>query len=111
MVMADDLARDWKKLSLTEAEDEVIEFDHDQGDDVNAQVSLRLIGKLNTKNSFNPEALKQTTRNIWRPSQGLVITDLELDLFAFQFFSTGDRDCVLEEGPWAFDGYLLLLKC
>ncbi|KAJ8431934.1 hypothetical protein Cgig2_017420 [Carnegiea gigantea] len=49
-------------------------------------------------------------KNIWRPSQGLVVTDLDQNLFAFQFFSIGDKEYVLEEGPWAFDGHIRLLK-
>ena len=75
--MANDLESDWKKLNLAEANDEVINFDPDQEDDVQAQVSLCLIGKLNTKNPFNIEAMKQTMHNVWRLSQGLVITELE----------------------------------
>lgn len=96
--MANDPALEWNRLSLTEAEDEVIDFDPGQDEDVKAQVSLCLLGKLNTKYPFNPKALKQTMRNVWRPSQGLVITDLDQNLFAFQFFSLGDRDFVLEGG-------------
>ncbi|KAJ8433134.1 hypothetical protein Cgig2_004872 [Carnegiea gigantea] len=78
--------------------------------EVEDEVSLCLIGKLNTQSSFNPEALKQTMQNIWRPSQGLVITNLDVHLFAFQFFPIGDKDFVLGGGPWAFEGHILLLK-
>ena len=48
--------------------------------------------------------------NIWTPSHGLVITNLDHNPFAFQFFSIGDLDYVLEESPWAFDSDVLLLK-
>ncbi|KAJ8448926.1 hypothetical protein Cgig2_030782 [Carnegiea gigantea] len=94
--MADDLAEKWKRLNHTEVEDDVNEYQPDQGDEVQAQVSLCLVGKLYTSNSFNPEALKQTIRNIWRPSHGLVITDLDHNLFAFQFFSASDRDYICD---------------
>ncbi|KAJ8427990.1 LOW QUALITY PROTEIN: hypothetical protein Cgig2_028000 [Carnegiea gigantea] len=108
--MAGELVDDWKRLSLTEAEDEIIEFEPEQGEEVHAQPSLCLIEKLHTSNVFNPEALKQTMPNVWKPSHGLVIMDLDHNLFAFQFFSLGDMDYMLEEGPWAFDGHVLLLK-
>ena len=49
-------------------------------------------------------------KNIWRPSQGLVIIDLDHNLFAFQLLSPGDKDFMLKKGHWAFDGQLLLLK-
>lgn len=108
--MEAELLDDWKRLSLTEAEDEVIKFVSDDTENVQAQVSLCLVGKLHTTSVFNLEALKQTMKNIWRPSHGLVMTDLDQNLFALQFFSIGDKEYVLEEGPWAFDGHILLLK-
>ena len=40
----------------------------------------------------------------------MVIRDLDSNLFAFQFFTEADRDYVLNEGRWAFDGCILLLK-
>ncbi|KAJ8422351.1 hypothetical protein Cgig2_014892 [Carnegiea gigantea] len=36
--------------------------------------------------------------------------DVDKNLFAFQFFSAVDKDFVLNEGPWAFDGNILLLR-
>ncbi|KAJ8442161.1 hypothetical protein Cgig2_015502 [Carnegiea gigantea] len=44
------------------------------------------------------------------PRERVVIKDLECNLFAFQFFSAADKDFVLNEGPWAFDGCILVLK-
>ncbi|KAJ8424159.1 hypothetical protein Cgig2_010903 [Carnegiea gigantea] len=108
--MTKDLDENWKCLSLIEAEDKILKFKPDQGGKVKAQVSLSLIGKLYTSNSFNFEALKQTIQNIWKPSQGLLIIDLDHNLFAFQSFSARDRDYTLEEGPWAFNEHVLLLK-
>ncbi|KAJ8437736.1 hypothetical protein Cgig2_009451 [Carnegiea gigantea] len=40
----------------------------------------------------------------------MVITDLDQNLFVFKFFSHSDKDFVMEEGPWAFDGHVLLLR-
>jgi len=66
--MEAELLDDWKRLSLTEFEDEVIEFVSDDTENVQAQVSLCLVGKLHTISVFNAETLKQTMKNIWRPS-------------------------------------------
>jgi len=54
--------------------------------------------------------MKSVLWNVWKPSKGLVIHDLDTNLVAFQFFSEFDRDFILNEGPWAFDGCILLLK-
>ncbi|KAJ8451421.1 hypothetical protein Cgig2_017812 [Carnegiea gigantea] len=53
--------------------------------------------------------MKTVLKNVWKPSKGVIIRDLNKNLFAFQFFSTADKDFVLNEGPWAFDGNILLL--
>ncbi|KAJ8446368.1 hypothetical protein Cgig2_019261 [Carnegiea gigantea] len=54
--------------------------------------------------------MKSVFRNVWEPSEGLVIHDLDVNLFSFQFFRVADKEYVLNEGPWAFDGHTLLLK-
>ena len=54
--------------------------------------------------------MKFVFRNIWKPNKGPVIRDLDSNLYAFHFFAASDRDYVLNEGPWAFDSSLLLLK-
>ena len=43
-------------------------------------------------------------RNVWRPSQGLVISELDQHLFAFRFFTQGDKDSVLEKTPTSAQG-------
>jgi len=55
--MENELVKDWKGLSLIKGEDEVIDIELDEEKDVKLQVSWCLVGKLNIKNSFNPEAL------------------------------------------------------
>ncbi|KAJ8444167.1 hypothetical protein Cgig2_030987 [Carnegiea gigantea] len=51
-----------------------------------------LLGKLHTQCPFNPRVMKSILRNIWKLSKGLVIRDLDANLFAFQFFVAPDRD-------------------
>jgi len=64
--------------------------------------------KLLTKKGFNSRAMEMVFRNIWRLDKGVVIHDLVEDFYAFQFFSKTDKDMVFKDGPWSFDGKLLL---
>ena len=75
----------------------------------NELISLCLLGRLHTTLAFNPRAMKSVLINVWKSSKGRVIRDLDANLFVFQFFSAADRNFVLNEGPWAFDGSILLL--
>jgi len=54
--------------------------------------------------------MKAILKNIWKPAKGVIIRDLDKNLFSFQFFSNVDKEYVSNEATWAFDGYLLLLK-
>jgi len=54
--------------------------------------------------------MKNVLKNVWKPSKGDIIRDLDKNHFAFQFFSAVDKAYVLNESPWAFNGNILLLK-
>ena len=55
--------------------------------------------------------MKTVFKNVWKPAQGvIIIKELDWNLFVFQFFMKADKDYVFNEGPWAFDGCILMLK-
>ena len=74
------------------------------------EIALILLRKLMIESNFNPRILKTIMKNTWKPLKGLVIKDLGSNLFLFQFFSEADKKYVIDEGPLAFDGKLLLIK-
>ncbi|KAJ8432243.1 hypothetical protein Cgig2_013896 [Carnegiea gigantea] len=108
--MATCLEDAWKHLSLTAEEEVVVECDEEEMGDGVEQTSLCLWGKLFTSSYFNANAMKNVFKNIWKPSKGDLIRDLDKNHFAFQFFFAVDKAYVLNEGPWAFDRNILLLK-
>ena len=107
--MASGLEEAWKRLSLTEDEETVIECEDEMPNDKSEQISLCLWGKLHTESYFNVNAMKTVLKNVSKPSKRVSIHDLDKNLFAFQFFSSADKDFVQNEGPWAFDGNILLV--
>ena len=106
----DGLEEVWQNLRLTADEEQIVIADDTDDNTTDELISLCLLGKLHTQCYLNPRAMKSIFRNLWRPSKGLVIRDIDSNLFAFQVFAAADRDYVLKKGPWAFDGSLLLLK-
>lgn len=54
--------------------------------------------------------MKPVLKNTWKVDHGVIIKELDQNLFSFQFFSKPDRDHVLNDGPWSFDGKVLMLK-
>ena len=106
----DGLEEVWQNLTLTEEEEKVLIVDDDEDIANDEQIALCLLGRLYTDLSFNACAMKTVLRNVWRPTKGIVIRDLDTNLFVFQFFNPSDKEYVLNEGPSACDGHLLLLK-
>ncbi|KAJ8442465.1 hypothetical protein Cgig2_022348 [Carnegiea gigantea] len=96
--MASDLEDGLNSLKLTEAEEEILDFEDPGIERVDEQIALCLVGRLLTDSHFNLDALKTTMKNIWRPATGVI------------FFPHADKEVVLNEGPWAFNGSLLILK-
>ena len=101
---------DWGKLKLTTEEEEAEEYVEDIPEERMQEIALSLLGKFLTPSTISPKAMKAVMQSVWRPSKGMVVKELDKNLFLFQFFSGKDKDFALNEGPWAFDGHLLILK-
>jgi len=54
--------------------------------------------------------MKIVMKNFLKPTKGVIIRDLDKNMFSLQVFSAVDKRFVLDEGPWAFDCHILLLK-
>ncbi|KAJ8430330.1 hypothetical protein Cgig2_015387 [Carnegiea gigantea] len=106
----EELNMERSKLKLTAEEEKVVVFDEEIPTEKKEKIELSLIGKFFTTNSINVKVMKTVMRSVWQPGKGLVVGELDTNFFVFQFFSAKDRDFVLNKGPWAFDGNILLIK-
>jgi hypothetical protein len=70
-----------------------------------AQFSI-LFKQLTTR-QFNGEALKSSVRAMWAPTGGLLIRNIEDNLFLAVFTSQNDMDRVFVQSPWTFDKNLI----
>lgn len=75
-----------------------------------ALLELCVVGTLLTDKPVRFQILEDRLPSIWRPGQGVTITRAEVNKFLFQFYHEWDMERVLQNGPWTFDGYLLVLK-
>ncbi|KAL2926627.1 Collagen alpha-1(XIV) chain [Bienertia sinuspersici] len=98
--MASGLEDKWKNLMFTDAKEDTLVCEDEPDDLTDELVSHSLVGKLLTDTPFNPKALNNTMRNLWKPLKGLVVREIENSIFVFQFYSKLDREKVLEQGPW-----------
>lgn len=75
-----------------------------------ALLELCLVGTLLTDKPVRFLIMQDRLSSLWRPGQGVTISQVEENKFLFQFYHEWDMERVLQGGPWTFDGYLLILK-
>ncbi|KAJ4847314.1 hypothetical protein Tsubulata_017349 [Turnera subulata] len=97
-------------LQLTEAEQGAVVLDEENSMEEPHEAQLSLVGKLWTNRSFNTQAFMRTMKMVWKPVYDLEISQLDSNLFVFQFYHWRDRERVLENEPWNFDNQLVILS-
>jgi len=87
-----------------------VEFEKDVLTKRKDEIALNLLGKLFAHSNVNMEAMKTIFKNNMAVGQSLVVRELERNLLLFQFSSRKGGEFALNEGLWALDGCLRLLK-
>ena len=108
--MADELEEIWKKLTITEEENEGISLGSDSTHTAQELGKNCLLMQILTQRSINIEALRKTMRMIWKPNKGVLISDVEEDLFLVEFGDKRDKQKVLDMSPWSYEKNLVLLQ-
>lgn len=108
--MEEDLESMWKKLSLTEEEEEGVVVPKEVFFEGTSWLPNCLLVSLLTKKGFNNEAFMATMEKIWRATPPINIQEVGENLFMFQFRNNAQREIVISGGPWNFDDRLVLLK-
>lgn len=99
----------WKLWVFDEEENMGFILEGEVDETIN-RYELCLVGRLLTEKGVNTKIMKSRIADIWRPSMGLNIKDLEQGMFLFQFFRKEDMQWVTNGGPWSFDNAMLALE-
>ncbi|XP_042939430.1 uncharacterized protein LOC122274460 [Carya illinoinensis] len=94
--MAEDLARSWESLKLTDEEQEEIILSEEA-------VSL-------TAAKANKEAFKETMSKMWKIEGWVTFKDLGTNQFLIDMQLVSDKQKILKGRPWSFDRRLVCLK-
>ncbi|KAL3742152.1 hypothetical protein ACJRO7_017610 [Eucalyptus globulus] len=68
-----------------------------------------LVGKILSNPSINFQAFQNTLKRAWRTDQ-VEISQREAGLYVFKFKSEGEKQRILEGGPWLFSSHLIIVK-
>ncbi|XP_074346135.1 uncharacterized protein LOC141684894 [Apium graveolens] len=96
-------------LGIEEEENEgfVLEGDIEEGAN---RYQLCLVGRLLTEKNVNVRAFKSKIADVWKPTMGINIKELDNGIFLFQFFHKEDMQWVMKGGPWSFDNIMMILE-
>ena len=76
----------WSRLKLTEDEETVTVFEEEVPQEKVEEIELSLLGKLLTTHNFNMRVMKMVFKSIWKPSKGMIVREMDENLFLFQFW-------------------------
>lgn len=96
-------------LNVEDEENEDLIFEGDVEEEVN-KYELCLVGRFLTEKNINTRAMKTKIADVWKPTMGINIKELETGIYLFQFFHKEDKQWVINGGPWNFDNAMLLLE-
>jgi hypothetical protein len=106
---ADDLARQWGKLTLREDENLGIVIKNQTVSPLVQRGGSCMVGKLLAERTVGKEILKTPMIRAWKPTGSVSFKMLGPNLFLIDFENWWDKDQILEGRPWTFDGDLLSL--
>ncbi|KAJ4846560.1 hypothetical protein Tsubulata_013796 [Turnera subulata] len=91
-------------------EHEALVFEEDDVKTGPTELSLCLVGMLWTDRPFKVQDFMRTMRQVWKATHDVEISQLDKNLFIFQFHLWRDKDRGLEQELWYFDNQVVLLK-
>ena len=101
--MADDLAKMWENLSLTEEEDMDVVIRRETMEGMVVRGKLCIIGKLLSDRFVSKEILKKEMVWWWKPSGWLTFKVVGKNMFLLEFEYHWEKARVLEGKPWFFE--------
>ena len=101
----EDLTKDWKKLSLTEKEEDKLDLSKNK-----KTQAFVLAAKFFTRRSLNVEAVAKTFRPLWRTRKAFEVSEAGDNRLLFAFQTAEDVEKVLLGEPWSFDRHLVVFQ-
>lgn len=82
-------------MDIEDVENESFVFGEEVEEDVN-RYELCLVGRFLTEKMINLRAMKSRMANVWKPTMGISIKELEQGIYLFQFFHKEDMQWVVK---------------
>ncbi|PWA54076.1 hypothetical protein CTI12_AA438450 [Artemisia annua] len=109
--MAGELSEMMRKINVNEAEEEIVVFDGNDGNnDSQSCLKRTILGRIHTDRPYNFQRMKKVLSAAWRPRLPVTFQELDSNMFLVQLGHDVDLRRVMEDGPWSFERNLVVLK-
>ena len=98
-----------RRMQLNEAEREEVVLAREEKEKLPV-VKWMAVAKLLTLTHFSEQSLISTMRAAWNTAREVSFSPIGKNLFTIQAHCLGDWKRIMEEGPWIFRGYALMLE-
>lgn len=102
MARYNDLNDQFAGLDIDDEENSAFVFGGEEEVEIN-MYGLCIVGRFLTERKINVNEMKSKMADVWRPTMGINIKEIEQGIFLFQFYHKEDMNWVLKGGPWSFD--------
>lgn len=99
-----------QRINLAEDKGEVVTVGRSQWGKTLEECSLSLLGNFLTTRPYNQRVAKSLLRQVWKLGLNLKIVNVGEGLFQFKFTMESQLLWVMNNGPWSFDGLLVLRR-
>ncbi|XP_050217876.1 uncharacterized protein LOC126668737 [Mercurialis annua] len=109
--MENELENLWRKFSLTDEEQDIVELGEHGTGGVHAEKFKRcIVGRLLPGKPINVKALHSAMTGAWKINGNFDISDIGKGVFVCEFKNHRDKVKVLREAPWHYDRQLVILS-
>ncbi|XP_030936068.1 uncharacterized protein LOC115961187 [Quercus lobata] len=108
--MAEELEILWRKLTVTDEEEESVILDMECTRATKDMGKNCLVMKVLSRRGVMLDALRKNIRMLWKPNKSIQISAIEEEVFLVEFDDERDKKRVLEMSPWHYKKQLVLMQ-
>lgn len=105
-----DMEESFARFKMDEEQEGGISYEEHTEDLSEIDVRWCLIGRFLTESPIDFQAMQHRMAALWRPGKGVYIKEVDRNRYIFQFYHEVDITRVMEESPWTFGRFHLILE-
>ncbi|XP_010239050.1 uncharacterized protein At4g02000 [Brachypodium distachyon] len=104
-----DLEKAMKNLAFREGELDVVVIEQADAEEMEKEFRWLALARVHTPRPFSVTGFKETMRSIWSLVHDADCREVDDNLFLIRFFCLDNWKKVMNQGPWLFRGFMVVI--